>query len=29
MANNGDKKGVSLALQAKEGLEQLKDRYSS
>ena len=26
MANNGAKKGVTLDLQAKEGLEHLKDR---
>ena len=29
MAKNGDKKGVSMALQAKEGLEQLKGRAIS
>ena len=29
MANNGAKKGVSLVLQAKEGLEKLKVRSSS
>ena len=29
MAKNGDKKGVSMALQAKEGLEELKGRAIS
>ena len=29
MAKNGDKNGVSMALQAKEGLEKLKGRAIS